>query len=517
MKIHNVIQGSQEWLDLRARYFTASEAPAMMGASPYMTRGELLRQKHTGIRPDLAAGKEALFAQGHEAEAAFRPIAESIIGDDLYPASGSIELDGLNLLASFDGLTMDFKQGFEHKLWNADLALSVETDGEPGPAYYWQMEQHLLVSGAERILFATSDGTSHNARHCFYASKPERRAALIAGWKQFAADLAAYTPAEAAAPAPAGVAPEMLPALYIRLKGEVSESNLAQFKDHALAVFAGIKRDLATDQDFADAEKTVKWCSEVESKLAAAKDHALSQTATIEALFRAIDEISETARRTRLDLEKLVKQRKEQIRTDIVNGGMQKLREHIDSLNETIGKPWMPDVPANFAEAVKNKRTLSSLQDAVDTELARTKIAANEIAGRIQVNLRTIQANTDLLFLFPDERMLALKAADDLAAVIAARIATHREAEQRKSTEKPAPIIEQVIVAPRPDTGTKIKLGDINARLAPISISADGLAELGIHSCGTDRAAKLYHEADFQRICAALLAHISSVREVVAA
>ncbi len=32
--VHSVAQGSQEWLALRARHYTASEAPAMMGCSP---------------------------------------------------------------------------------------------------------------------------------------------------------------------------------------------------------------------------------------------------------------------------------------------------------------------------------------------------------------------------------------------------------------------------------------------------------------------------------------------------
>ena len=42
MKIHNVAQGSEAWHALRANYFTASEAPAMMGASKQMKRTELL-------------------------------------------------------------------------------------------------------------------------------------------------------------------------------------------------------------------------------------------------------------------------------------------------------------------------------------------------------------------------------------------------------------------------------------------------------------------------------------------
>ncbi|WP_419178519.1 hypothetical protein [Pseudomonas syringae] len=42
----------------------------------------------------------------------------------------------------------------------------------------------------------------------------------------------------------------------------------------------------------------------------AAKQHALSQTETIDALFRTIDEISEQARRKCLELDKLVKAHK---------------------------------------------------------------------------------------------------------------------------------------------------------------------------------------------------------------
>ena len=49
MKVHNVQQGSPEWHALRANYFTASEAPAMMGASKYQTRDDLLAMKKTGI------------------------------------------------------------------------------------------------------------------------------------------------------------------------------------------------------------------------------------------------------------------------------------------------------------------------------------------------------------------------------------------------------------------------------------------------------------------------------------
>lgn len=75
-----------------------------------------------------------------------------------------------------------------------------------------------------------------------------------------------YEPSEAA-PEAVGKTPDALPALRIEVTGMVTASNLEQFKAHSLAVFAAINTDLQTDQHFADAEKTVKWCGEVEDRL----------------------------------------------------------------------------------------------------------------------------------------------------------------------------------------------------------------------------------------------------------
>ena len=52
--------------------------------------------------------------------------------------------------------------------------------------------------------------------------------------------------------------------------------------------------------------------------------------------------------------------------------------------------------------------------------------------------------------------------------------------------------------------GARIKLGDINARIAPITIAADGLASLGFRPLAKEKGAVLYAMADFGLICAAL-------------
>lgn len=428
MIIHQVVQGEESWHALRREYWPASEAPAMLGVSKYQTRTQLLQAKKSGITPEIDPATQRLFDQGHATEALARPIVERIIGEDLYPVVGTRG----NLLASLDGIDMLETVVFEHKMLNQSLIEQIRA-GELEPHYWAQLEQQLYVSGAERAIFVCSDGTEENLHWLEYRPVPGRIEQILAGWKQFEEDLAAFEPQAPAEPAAVGRAPEHLPALHIEVTGMVKASNLQAFREHAVAVFGGISRDLQTDQDFANAESTVKWCKGVEEKLEAAKQHALSQTASIDELFRTIDEISESARATRLELDKLVKARKEARRLEIKQGAEQALAAHISAINQRLGKVQLPAIAADFAGAIKGKRTISSLQDAVDTELARAKIKASEVAAGIEVNLASLrELAAEHAFLFADAQQLVLKAPDDLVATIKSRIADHQQAEQRR-------------------------------------------------------------------------------------
>lgn len=554
-------QGTPAWHAARARHFCASEAPAMLGVSKYMTRSELLAQKKTGITEDVDAGKQRLFDSGHEAEAKARPIAEGIIGQDLFPMVGVREVDGLPLLASLDGIVMDESLVWETKLWNESLAQACVA-GELEPHYWAQLEHQLIVTEAETVLFTTSDGTPERTAQTWYVSVPERRQQVIDGWKQFAQDLATFVP-EVTEAKPVGRTPETLPALRIEVTGMVTASNLAEYKAHALAVFESINRELVTDDQFADAEKTIKWAGDVETRLAAAKQHALSQTASIDELFRTIDDISAEARRVRLDLDKLVKARKDTIRLEIVTGGAQALSAHLESLNKRLGKSYMPSVPADFAGAIKNKRTLESMRDSVATALANAKIEASAIADRIQANLTTLrELGADHTFLFSDTATIVLKAPDDLHLIVKSRIADHKAAEVVKEeatrvriqaeeqakaqaaadaeiaaaklaseeaiakAAQPAPVVvqpaqpmqpvvfvEQVQIEQPEDTGATMRLGQIADRLG-FTVTAEFLSGLGFEPSATDKNAKLYKTRLFPLICRALVKHINSVCEV---
>ncbi|WP_225786037.1 YqaJ viral recombinase family protein [Pseudomonas sp. Marseille-P9655] len=547
MQVHNVQQGTPEWHALRSSYFTASEAPAMMGASKYQTRNDLLAMKKTGIVEEVTAQQQAIFDRGHATEELARPLVEEMLGEELYPIVGTSG----NLLASMDGATMLGDTLFEHKLWNQKVVAQIRA-GELEPHYYWQLEQQLLVSGAERVIFVCSDGTRDNFEHLEYRPVPGRREQLVAGWAQFEEDLGSFEVKEAKVEV-VGAAPDQLPALRIDVTGMVTASNLDAFKSHALQVIANINTNLSTDKDFADADATVKWCGEVEDKLKAAKEHALSQTESIDALFKAIDDIVAETRRKRLDLEKLVKARKDQVRADIVMDAAKALQAHIDQIDATLGgRIRMPKVHANFAEAIKGKRTIDSLNEAADDELARAKIEASRIGDLIRLNVASLnELAVNHKFLFHDAQDLVQKDNDALVALVKVRINEHEQAEQKKRDDaelarqqatqqqqveqqvqeqpvaqkaaqaEPAPEVTPITSAApaaqqAADDGRRIKLGDISATLG-FTLTADFLASLGFEAVAQERSAKLYRASDFEAICTALIHHIQSVRHSKAA
>lgn len=435
MQILELVQGSPEWHAVRAKHFCASEAAAMMGVSTYMNRNELLRQKATGDTQDVDPAKQRLFDKGHEAEKLARPIVEVILGDDLFPATGVRTVEGLPFLSSFDGMTMDGEISWENKLWNEELVAAVRANEIP-PTHWPQLEHQLVTSKANRVYFTVSSGAEEKTVGTWYESVPERRAQVIAGWKQFQIDLANYKHVESA-PVPVAAPIEALPALFVQVEGRVVTSNLKAYREAADAFIGNIKTDLKTDQDFADAAKMVTFCTDAEKRLELVKVQALSQTASIDELFKTIDGIREGLRAKRLELDRNVENRKNTIRAEVLQGGKDALAEHLATLNKRLGKPYMPAIAADFAGVMKNKRTIASLRDAVDTELAKAKIAANEVADRIDINVKTLsELAADHAFLFADTAQIVLKANDDFAILVKQRIADHKDAEVRRQAEE---------------------------------------------------------------------------------
>lgn len=436
-KIVNVKQGSPEWLQLRAKRFTASEAPASQGKSKYLSRNELLKQKATGLVPDVDQFQQRIFDDGHRAEAAARPIAEAKIDDELFP----VVLDDAEggFLASMDGLTMCRTIGWEHKWLSVELEKQIDA-GQLDEHYMIQLDQQFALSGAKRILFTASDGTEDNCKHLWVERDESRFKQLIFGWEQFAVDLAEYEAPEAEQPKAEGKAPDALPALSVQVQGMVTASNLKEFEASARATLANINTDLKTDNDFADAEKAVKFCKDVEKRLDAARENVLGQMQTVDEVVRSIDGIKEETRQIRLKLDRAVKEQKEQRKLEILKAAKAAYGKFYNDLERALeGEAGnLPitvkdDDGPNFASAMKGLRTISSLQSACDDTLATAKIELNEIAEQIRGNIRQLNEHAaDYKFLFRDFGRICMKPAEDFAAIVKSRIADHKEAEDKR-------------------------------------------------------------------------------------
>lgn len=182
-----LVQGSQEWLDYRRTMRNASETPAVLGISPWVTPYGLWLIKTgrstqavtqamthgTQLEPQARAAYEA--QTGH----VMNPL---VMQDGLYSAS----LDGITLAGD---LIVEIKcpfRGQQSKLWREAREGTV-------PAYYAAQIQHqMMVSGAAEAhlwVYAEGEGLLLTLR------RDEAAMEVIRGaWDTFAAYLDSDTP-----------------------------------------------------------------------------------------------------------------------------------------------------------------------------------------------------------------------------------------------------------------------------------------------------------------------------------
>ena len=453
-QVINHEQGSAAWHQHRREHFNASDAPAMLGCSPYKTRSALLHETATGIvDAEIDAATARRFADGHRIEALARPLAEQIIGEELAPL---VLADG-KYSASFDGLTFEGDVAWECKTLNAALreAIPKRLDGIPEsghqlPEHYRaQLEHQAMVSGCERILFtaASLDGDEiSEGRHCWYTPDPAMRARLVAGWAQFEKDVAAYVPEDRQAPVTA-TPMESLPAVVVQVQGALTVGgNLDAFGLALRDFIARIPQRPQTDQQFADAEAACKALKKAEDALTQAEDGALAQISDVELMRRTVADLKELARSTRLATEKLVKAEKDARRTEKVMAARAEFERHVARLQMDIkGVRLIVQMP-DFGGAIKGLSSLASIDDKLTAALLAGQAEANTLAGRIANNLRTLDSVPQYAHLFADRQELAYKDAETLGLLMqkrvdaeAARIEAERERirqeEERKARE----------------------------------------------------------------------------------
>lgn len=479
-QIHNLKQDSEDWHYFRSNHDGASEAGPMLGISPTTKRDELLHIKKIGLPKEFSDFVEQrIFAEGHRVEPLARELVEKHIGDDLYPVVYSLG----RLSASCDGITMDETIAFECKQFNGRLFDGVVAGVVPD-YHMAQCQQIMMVTGANQVYFTVSDGTEENTAWTIVEPSQEWFDRINDGWNQFNLDLESFVIVEPVAEVVAEAIPQ-LPALSVITRGEVVQSNLPQFKQAAIGFIKSVNTDLQTDQDFVNAKAFVKFAQDGEERLEAQKSAILAQTSDIELAIRTIDDVKAELRAKRLEVDKLVKTREQTIKIEIKLAGETEWLKHKTDLQSGIKGIQLIVTDPDLAGAMKNKRTIDSLRNAVNTEVANAKVSATQIARDISDKLKFMADNaSEHRFLFNDLQTIIYRPFDDLQLIVSTRIEQHKaqeaeklEAErQRIAAEEKARLEQEIkpnttdcstLCAPHDELCLITESGDCDAKAVP--------------------------------------------------
>lgn len=564
MKIVKVKQGTPEWHAHRARYFNASDAPAMMGCSPYKTRDQLVRELATGLSEEITPQKAAIFEAGHRAEALARPLAERIVGEELFPVTAVADEGPYS--ASMDGLSMGEDKNFEHKALNDVLreAMFPGCTGADLPLLYRvQMEhQNLVGESIERTLFMASKwdqaGNLIEERHCWYTPDPALRAAIVEGWKKLELDVAAYAP-DQQAPAPK-LDPKdkqaKLPAIRIEVRGEVVASNVEDLRALAVGRIALVKTELATDQDFLDAKVDADWLREVAASMKMGLQMVRAGMEPVDAVMTMMEQVEALATRKAIDLEKQVETEGKRRKDAVVDTAQVELNQHIQKHNDALGANYLQRVVGPLAMAAKGLKTIKSTEEKVGAALVAEKAKADALALAFTRNRAVLKVDgTDWISLFPDFATMGSSEPEVFQAIAKQRIEKAKEAAEAAKAQPPTAPPEAMkcdgdhggpisgtpvppdgshLAATRPMLGLDLfqesqasnvvsmrtapaiapvsaergvptlRIGVIKERLQHMTVTAEDLRALGFEPAGRERAAPLYHDDDFPAICDAI-------------
>jgi putative phage-type endonuclease len=436
--IHNFVQGSPEWHAYRAtpNQFNASDAPAMLGESPYKSRDQILKDLATGSSQEVTAMVQRKFDDGHRFEEEDRPRAEEFIGQELYPATVSVDLGSMKLSSSLDGWTMCEAIIYEHKTKNK-LILEFAARNEIPLLYRIQMEQQLLCSGADKCLFSASNGAADDEPvRIWYFPDMELRSRLVAGWAQIAIDLANYVVPEAEAPKAIAEPVAALPAIKYEIdfsKGLSINSNLDAFKVAAQELVEKSKAILVSDQDFENAKARIRECEKAEANIKSLIDRVLGELGDVNTFKSDLESIGGWIRQSRLNQDKQVKSRTVERKAEIINAGKAAVLAHTNEINAKLARASLPSIPVDFDAAVFRKSSFDSMQSAVNDAVADFKIKASRWETQILINLMAIDAIAkDYMFLFSDLQQLVHKDAEAMEAIAKQRIADHKVQEDAR-------------------------------------------------------------------------------------
>lgn len=435
----NFIQGSPEWLEHRRKYQNASDCPAMLGESSYMTRDELIHQIATGLVKEVDKFTQQRFDDGHRFEALDRQIAEEVVGEALYPVTG---VEG-TYSASFDGLTMNEDVVYEHKTLNASIR-KCDMAGDLPIIYRAQMEHQMMVSGAEKVLFRATKWDGDNLvehKQFWYTGSSALRERIVKGWAQLAIDIENYVPPAAVKEKPKAEVAEAFPIVSILAEGKLVTCNLDEITPRFDKFLSETNTTLATDEDFVQGEADAKTSREAAKTLLLTAKAVINQMLPVSDAVSQLESYAAKFNALGLQLEKAVKDQKESIKAQAIMAARTTYTEHCTSLAAEILPISVSWNTPDFAGSIKGLKTLSSMQSAINAALAEGKIQANDIAKDLRDKLvwhKMHSKGHELLF--ADLQQIVFKPREDFELIVKTRIKEYVDQQEAlKNQVKPEP------------------------------------------------------------------------------
>lgn len=214
--------------------------------------------------------------------------------------------------------------------------------------------------------------------------------------------------------------------LVIQVRGEVLETNFSEWKESIIGRIRSVVTELNTEEQFAQASDDVKQFKAAESALKDAKAKAISQASDIQQLFSAIDEVSAEVRQVRLILERQIKQRKSEIKEELIDQGIKAIQDYIAGLSEdfrSIDHSVYLD-RAEISHVIKGRRGVEGVSTAIDQHCDQVKRQIEVMAACVANNAARIDSMpVGHKALFQDRPSLLALHMDELNKLIDQRIA----------------------------------------------------------------------------------------------
>ncbi len=136
-------QNTPEWLAMRRNCIGASDAPIIMGLSPYKTREQLLHEKVYGTSKPMTASMQ----YGKDMEPELLRCCELFSsGNPVFPGGVYAHDERAWQIASIDGVNLDLTQIYEVKAANK-IDHEIAKEFKIPPKYYPQLQHQISVTG----------------------------------------------------------------------------------------------------------------------------------------------------------------------------------------------------------------------------------------------------------------------------------------------------------------------------------------------------------------------------------